>query len=130
MSIWTGISRLDFVHNLSELEELAPSQTISALPLPAVNGHIIENRPGLILSEEWERQLTDDLSFVAVWENAPASVTAATVSSSPGSRSLIVTIAANEGIAPQVEETFNRLLERLSSCASCGQSPLGVLCVY
>lgn len=65
-----------------------------------------------------EHRLADDLAFVAAAKEDPKAVSAAVVEESPDSSGLTIRLAANDGIRPEVADTFRAICQILSRCAS------------
>lgn len=67
-----------------------------------------------------EQRLADDFAFVAAAKEDPKAVSAATVQERSDGLGSIVRLAANDGVLPEVEDTFRAMLELLASCARGG----------
>ncbi|KAK5694900.1 hypothetical protein LTR97_009491 [Elasticomyces elasticus] len=117
-SIWDGVDRPKFEQDLADLHRIAPYQQVPRVALSPsrtpVDGQTEFNLPASI-----EKQLATDFAFLASWQPTPRCVAAVTVDSTDVlGHGLVITLAANEGVAKQVQESFQRLFGLLRSCAS------------
>jgi hypothetical protein len=117
-SIWNGIGRKHFESRVSQLDTLHhvptawqpvendwPSETGQyQLPFPV------------------ERQLADDLSFIATCESGEEHAAVAVVETLDNPTGLMIRLAANNGISLEVQEGFDGLLRILEQCASKGKT--------
>ena len=124
MSIWDSIDRDEFEAHVRELERLAPYQDAQVNRVALNDGPDDVEDDDCKLPESVESQIADDLAFLAAFDSTPACVSAATIVKSVESTGLTVRIAANEGIAPQVQDSLGRLLTSVERCARCGK-PIG-----
>lgn len=69
---------------------------------------------------EVERSLADDFAFIAAFQPSVGFVTAATVEQSSDNPSLVVKLAANEGVSAEVRSKFDEMLEMLRKHARKG----------
>ncbi|KAL8786973.1 MAG: hypothetical protein Q9195_007985 [Heterodermia aff. obscurata] len=65
-----------------------------------------------------EQRLADDFAFVAAAKEHPKAVSAATVQERSDGLGLIICLAANDGVLPEVEDTFKAMLDLLARCAA------------
>ena len=65
-----------------------------------------------------EKQLADDISFLTAWNRLPGCVAAATVQCKTDPDGLLVTIAANEGVAPEVSTGLKEIFAIVERCAA------------
>lgn len=117
MSIWDSTDREAFGDAVAELHSLAPSQDVVQSP-----STFPDPRPELPSAEippSTERQLVDDFAFLAPREETPKSVAAATIQHRSEPLGLRLSLAANEGIVPQVSHGFAHIIALLQRCASC-----------
>ena len=67
-----------------------------------------------------EQRLADDFAFVAAAKEDPKAVSAATVQERSSGLGFMIRLAANDGVLPEVEDTFRAMLELLANCARRG----------
>ena len=70
------------------------------------------------LSFEVERSLADDFAFIAACQPKVEYVTAVTIELTEDEPSMLVRLAANEGIPPDVQSSFNEIFGMLRDHAS------------
>ena len=67
-----------------------------------------------------EQRLADDFAFVAAAKEDPKAVSAATIQERSDGLGSIICLAANDGVRPEVEDTFRAMLQLLANCARRG----------
>ena len=92
------------VHSAQEWPEIISQQSDTKYQLP----FLVEQR------------LADDLAFIAAAKEDPKAVSAATVQERSDGLGSLIRLAANDGVLPEVEDTFRAMLELLASCAHGG----------
>ncbi|KAK5149838.1 hypothetical protein LTS14_010659, partial [Recurvomyces mirabilis] len=70
------------------------------------------------LSFEVERSLADDFAFIAACQPKVEYVTAVTIELTKDEPSILVRLAANEGVSPDVQSSLNELFSVLKGHAS------------
>jgi hypothetical protein len=120
MSIWNPPERAAYEQDVAALALTAPSQRVASLPGPSQADDDLDGPSGL--PRAVEKQLADDLAFLAAWEGTPDSVSAAALQRTPGSSVLKITIAANFGVAPKAEAALQAILRSLRQCAERSKS--------
>jgi hypothetical protein len=118
MSIWDGVDRDEMWQNLRLLALNGKYQHESQLPSIKLNRSSSNNDESSKLSPQDERQLADDFAFLSCVTKEPRAVSAAAILIAPSPPHVVVTIAANEGISPQVIEKLQELLDTLQLRAS------------
>jgi hypothetical protein len=122
MSIWDGLNRRDFESKVIELQKIAPSQRLASTAALEEETTVA---PGIrtedTLSLKVERQVVDDIAFLAASETSEGGVTAATLQSHGPHNETIINLAANEGISHQIIESFTRMMKLLELCAQSGK---------
>jgi hypothetical protein len=112
MSIWDGINRNRFYHDLDVLYQKDRYQklpTLSNRLLP----HLLADADdeSTVLSATIERQLADDFAFLASWTTWPRHVAASAVQQQTHSKRLCISIAANQGINARLRDGFGTIFE-------------------
>lgn len=118
LSIWDWVDRGKF-----ENDVVALSQT-NGVPEPHIYDEAEWPQQGTqaLLPFALERQVADDLAFIAAYDYGVDYVTAATLEASNDPPCLTIRLAANEGVKDCVKRAFEQLLNTLQSCASKGIS--------
>jgi hypothetical protein len=114
-SVWNRIDRETFENDLDSLHNtnfVLGSQILQQADWP-------KPRPTEVLPFAIEKQLSDDIAFVAACEYGVRYVTAAAVEASEG-EGLLVRLAANEGVCATVVNALTRLFSALEKCAKKG----------
>ena len=129
MSIWNGVNRLDFETSVATSQQTAPSQR----PLPATTRGKLEsntartsNSRGHSLPLSVEKQICDDIAFLAAYESAERGVTAATLQEPERNNATRINLAANEGISVEGKRNTGALLRLLEDCAHRGKLPIRI----
>ena len=65
-----------------------------------------------------EHRLADDLAFIAAAKEDAKAISAAAVEEASNGSGLIIRLAANDGVLPEVADTFRAICHLLSRCAS------------
>jgi hypothetical protein len=123
-SVWDSIGRKTFEGHVDALHRarfVPKSWILSEKDWP-------KQRSKDVLPFAIEKQLCDDLSFIAAYEYGVGYVTVATVEpakSEPGG--LTLRLAANEGICNLVVEEIERILRTLEKCAQKSEVELSAL---
>ena len=124
MSIWEGVDREDFESTTWELHKIAPSQKSFAVTSAKPSRHGEASNRG---SQQYtlpigvEKQVCDDIAFLAAWECSPECVTAASLQESANAGGITVNLAANEGISTHVMQTLDEIFRLLEACAQRGK---------
>lgn len=79
---------------------------------------------------EVERGLADDLAFIATYELEVGFVSAVTVEQCESGSSILVRLAANEGVSPSAHEAFDEIFEVLRRHARRGSADMFHNAVY
>ena len=122
MSIWDGINRHEFEAKVNELQKIAPSQR-PALAATRENNTPVEasSKIPYTLPIEVEKQVVDDIAFLAACESLEGGVTAATLLTHGNHDKATIHLAANEGVSDQIIDNITRMLELLEHCAQRGK---------
>ena len=67
-----------------------------------------------------EQRLADDFAFVAAAKEDPKAVSAVAIQERSDGLGLIIRLAANDGVLPEVKDTLRAMLDLLASCARQG----------
>lgn len=114
-SIWKGIDRALFARTALELRDRAVGPKDYSEPCDRSSS---SNTP---FKFEVERRLADDFAFIVAYSEEAKKVSAATIECVTSSRSLLIRLAANEGIDPKASATMDKLVLVLRTCATRGQ---------
>lgn len=118
-SIWDRVGRETFESHVDAF------QRTKYVPDPHVlsEGDWPKPRDQDVLPFSVEKQLADDIAFIAACEYGVAHVTAAAVQPSKKEPcGLVVRLAANEGICDRVKYAMEELLSSLEQCAKKGKT--------
>ncbi|KAF2869865.1 hypothetical protein BDV95DRAFT_89616 [Massariosphaeria phaeospora] len=111
-SIWDGLSRKVFERDLDALSStnhVPVSQTLQSNEWPTDRGQEI-------FPFEVEKQLCDDIAFIAAYDYGVEYVSAVTVE--PGeSGGIVVRLAANQGVSTRVIDALQEVFSLLKTCA-------------
>jgi hypothetical protein len=118
-TIWNQVSKQTFYTDTAVLLKL------SDVPEDAIEYVARQVPPGpgeeqYVLKFEEERQVVDDLAFICAYIEGVETVTAATLLAIKNSDSVVITIAANEGVQPVVRTTLQQIARVLEKCAAGG----------
>ena len=130
MSIWDGIDRQEFESTILELDENAPYQkpfAVASGKKSRSDGVSSGKSRKYNLPAGVEKQVCDDIAFLAAWQSSPDCVTAATLQESKGVDGVIINLAANEGITDQVKDALGKVFKLLEACAQRGKCSKGGL---
>ncbi|KAI9850570.1 MAG: hypothetical protein M1838_005420 [Thelocarpon superellum] len=131
-SIWTGVGgQATFRRNVDQLRK-----STKDLPrLPQIN-HRDERSTGgkvddavYLLPFDVERQLASDIAFLAATEGSRDDVTAVAVEQQIHPPSLILKIAANQGVSAEVQSSIKEIFRLMDICARNGTSYNSEACV-
>ncbi|KAF2804913.1 uncharacterized protein BDZ99DRAFT_543847 [Mytilinidion resinicola] len=112
-SIWDGLGRETFerhVHALSRTGTVPDPVVLKEEDWP-------KSSHWDILPFAVEKQLADDLAFIAACEYGVGYVTAATAAPATGEAGMTVRLAANEGVCDSVERAMQAVFRILERCA-------------
>lgn len=111
MSIWSLLSRDTFENDVATLYARTSPQSHRLAPLPpglSQREARLQKANTTVLAYDTELQLAEDFPFLASWENIPPCVSAATITQIDDTGGACLSIAANEGIADDVDRASNR----------------------
>ena len=122
-SVWDGIGRKTFEKRVDALHQtrfLPQSWVLSEQDWP-------EKRSTDVFPFAIEKQLCDDLAFIAACEYGVRYVTVATLEPvNGGAGGLILRLAANEGIRDKVKDAVGKILRVLERCAQKSEKALSM----
>ena len=123
-SIWAGIDRASFERQTEELSK----QYVSIRQVYAETSSL-RSEHAYPLSFGLEKSLADDFAFVAAFQPRVKSVSAVAIELDTDQPRFKVKLAANQGVAPCVERTFDDLFEVLRKHARKGETSMWCLLV-
>lgn len=120
-SVWRPLSQKKFLQNVVDLHRA--SNKISSNPKvhariewPAAR--IRNDSADYVLPFETEQRVADDLAFIAAAEEGVKAISAVGLEQTLGTHSLVVRLAVNETIPQDVPDTFEKISDLLSGCAT------------
>lgn len=114
-SVWKIVRRAEFEKNVSGLRRENDVPAMSHIyPLDDFAPRK-SHQDYALLTLDIEKELADDVAFIAACEEGAYTVTACTIEAS--SDNLRFILAANEGIQPHVEDVVKSILSTLERCA-------------
>ncbi|KAI5361785.1 hypothetical protein Slin15195_G128980 [Septoria linicola] len=116
-SIWQSVDRAPFERDVVRLHQQAHRHCLSGLESQK-KASLHKTNLGYGLPLAVETRLATDFAYVAAWNCDPSRVAAATVSEDKPTNGLTISLAANEGIPPQVEVAVRGILNHLRKSAS------------
>ena len=112
------MNRQDFESSVADLQKIAPSQRpLSGSVFPQKDAAPVGHLQSHSLPLSVEKQICDDIGFLAAWDSSEGGVTAATLQESGHNNSTIINLAANEGISNEARENVNAVSRLLEQCA-------------
>ena len=112
-SIWSTVDQTTFT---GHVERLCKSGRVPS-PWTDEESNWPEDTPDSRLPFKVERQLVDDLAFIAANEYRSDCVAAAAIEPPVGSQKSLVRLAANNGVSPVVKNAFSGVFTALRKCA-------------
>lgn len=115
-SIWDGIDQNAFQDALEQRANKGRWATHSMTKASNITrlNHDDSSYP---FSFETETNLAEYFAFLAAWKNDPHYVSAATVCLKRHQEGLLISLAANDGVAKEVHGAFQEVLTTLQQCA-------------
>nr|POE67108.1 hypothetical protein CFP56_72666 [Quercus suber] len=120
MSIWNGIDRPAFERDLRRLVATRQNQGGPLLQRRLMPQLLLaggEDENGFVLAPDVENQLANDFAFLSAATTLPRDVSAAALTQANDSSRLVLTIAANQGVAPTVKRAMRSLLDSIEERA-------------
>ena len=121
-SLWNKVGEHDFRKNIAELGRVSGSVPCDAKANDLDQwGKRLVDAKSQTLDLGTERTLADDLAFIAVYAKEAKTVSAVAVEELRDGQGLIISLAANQGVALRTQDAFRSIFQRLSACASRSQ---------
>ena len=120
-SIWQGLGQDTFRRHIVELQRASdevPSDPVVHFADQWGAHRTRNDSTDRVLPFDVERRLADDFASLAAHEESAQAVSAVALEEKTEPPGLIVRLAANETVPSNVRETFKKLLDLLSQCAS------------
>lgn len=117
-----ALRSVDWFKLYRDVDELQTNNSVPVLPSYSRGNRFstLTKDESYPLPFEIERQLADDLAFLAANEAAAHKVSAATIDLDVVAGNATVRLAANEGKGTSVQECFTAILYLLERCAALG----------
>ena len=120
-SIWHDVSEDEFRRHIVALDrklgEVPADPKIHSVAVWQKRAAHYDSHHRLLAFPD-EHRLADDLAFIAAAKEDPKAVSAAAVEESLNGSGLIIHLAVNDGVLPEVADTFRTICRILSRCAS------------
>jgi hypothetical protein len=120
MSIWNGVNRQEFELSVANLQQIAPSQrplSGGILIQSQIDARSASHSQNHSLPLSVEKQICDDIAFLAARESSEGGVTATTLQESEHNNSTTMNLTATEGISDEARVAIIEVLRLLEQCA-------------